>query len=959
MSNQIYLRVTCEKTGNTKTLEFNDELHVSETYEKLNEKFEIKTDEKFMLYRPLKKSYLSPSKTLHTYEFANEEMLIYRSPIRTQKVKMMDSTTKSLSVNDSEPISNIIDMLLDQIKINHDSKEEYGFIKEDLEAENKKKNDKNAPKYACLISTCKWLDPTQTLCYEEIDANDVLILKKRLFFTDERLNRNDNVQVNLVYNQVKDSIINGVNPCTLDEALQLAAIQCRVLYGDCEPEKLKSILNIDECLPPDYRKTKKVEKLIIDEYMKLKGLNELNGKFKYIQVCRSLKTYGTTFFLVKEKNPKKKNKPIPILLGVTKSSVIRVNPDTKEVMDEWKLVHLKRWTFNSTSFTIDFGAYKDTNYIVETDQGFNIANLMNDYIKLLFKTKNKDDKKEEEEEVSEEFAQVTEVENPRASFQPKPELSFRKSNVNDYIDILNTALMYIGKAEECIIQSVDDTSIYSDKTYFQNYKSISTDIDTTHDNIKKLGPLSKEDDLEGICSKILTVASTIEELITLVVFNSLYLTNNNLTKNPKSFNRESSLLIKNYYFKGNKDLKPSSLYSIPDNASICSSVKSGDSIPRDNYSVRSFDLKSVDIKNITNSEGYKLVAEKIFLPEGYKVVMHSKYIIESLKEAIISNNDSQRYTILSIDTRVIIELLSKLKISIYENIPGKADCNAFIKKITEVRKNFTQLQESINNETISIDNDDDDFNPTKIEERYIDIINGIEKYINSIYDLSKENYINMINDLRQLHEQFNEVYEYSYKICVYEYKNMKASSYLKKYLVFLNVLLLYVNDLKKMRGDYRNLAVEECEAFDNNYNELQSLIDLLRTIPKPDIKEEKKEVVETLNFYNEILSDSDLARLNKLIEILNNCPNVSDIQPNENTNYKNNIIKLKTLSNFMVIMCNCMIDIYKFYCNLNVPVDSNDSSEEDNENNNTTCDVDYDKKDKVILFDKRVYVCLR
>ena len=63
--------------------------------------------------------YLSPSKTLHTYEFANEEMLIYRSPIRTQKIKMMDNTTKALSVNDSEPISNIIDMLLDQIKISN------------------------------------------------------------------------------------------------------------------------------------------------------------------------------------------------------------------------------------------------------------------------------------------------------------------------------------------------------------------------------------------------------------------------------------------------------------------------------------------------------------------------------------------------------------------------------------------------------------------------------------------------------------------------------------------------------------------------------------------------------------------------------------------------------------------------------------------------------------------------
>jgi len=70
-----------------------------------------------MIYRPLKKTYLSPSKTLHTYEFANEEMLVYRSPIRMVKIKLMDNTTKSLSVNDSEPISVIMDTLLDQLKI--------------------------------------------------------------------------------------------------------------------------------------------------------------------------------------------------------------------------------------------------------------------------------------------------------------------------------------------------------------------------------------------------------------------------------------------------------------------------------------------------------------------------------------------------------------------------------------------------------------------------------------------------------------------------------------------------------------------------------------------------------------------------------------------------------------------------------------------------------------------------
>jgi len=70
-----------------------------------------------MLYRPLKKFYLSPGRTLYSYEFANEETLIYRNPVRMMKIKLMDNTTKLFSVNDSEPISNILDMVLDKLKI--------------------------------------------------------------------------------------------------------------------------------------------------------------------------------------------------------------------------------------------------------------------------------------------------------------------------------------------------------------------------------------------------------------------------------------------------------------------------------------------------------------------------------------------------------------------------------------------------------------------------------------------------------------------------------------------------------------------------------------------------------------------------------------------------------------------------------------------------------------------------
>ncbi len=57
---------------------------------------------------------------------------------------------------------------------------------------------------------------------------------------------------------------------------------------------------IKEFIPPEYHKDKKeMEKKVFQEHRKLQGLSEINAKFRYVQLCRSLKTYGVTFFLVK------------------------------------------------------------------------------------------------------------------------------------------------------------------------------------------------------------------------------------------------------------------------------------------------------------------------------------------------------------------------------------------------------------------------------------------------------------------------------------------------------------------------------------------------------------------------------------------------------------------------------------------------------------------------------------
>ena len=59
-------------------------------------------------------------------------------------------------------------------------------------------------------------------------------------------------------------------------------------------------------------------------------MSEANAKLRYIKLCKSLRTYGVTFFLVKEKT-KLLNRSVPRLLGISKESVMRVDVNDKQV----------------------------------------------------------------------------------------------------------------------------------------------------------------------------------------------------------------------------------------------------------------------------------------------------------------------------------------------------------------------------------------------------------------------------------------------------------------------------------------------------------------------------------------------------------------------------------------------------------------------------------------------------
>ena len=135
----------------------------------------------------------------------------------------------------------------------------------------------------------------------------------------------DPVQLNLLFVQARDSILNGTHPVTLDKACELAGIQCQAQFGDYVEAKHKPgflefvhkfaqrpfsstffsieisllVFSLKEFLPQSYMEVKGVEKKIFGEHKKNNGLTESEAKVGYVKTARSLSTYGVTFFLVK------------------------------------------------------------------------------------------------------------------------------------------------------------------------------------------------------------------------------------------------------------------------------------------------------------------------------------------------------------------------------------------------------------------------------------------------------------------------------------------------------------------------------------------------------------------------------------------------------------------------------------------------------------------------------------
>lgn len=174
---------------------------------------------------------------------------------------MLDGAVKTILVDDSQAVSQLMVVICTKIGLtNH---EEYGLVREEQESQNENQPD-NKSNFGTLTLRRKltgerdrdtkmeslrkklrtddeinWVDISKTLREQGIDESETVLLRRKYFFSDQNIDSTDPVQLNLLYVQARDAILDGTHPVTENKACEFAGIQVHIQFGDFNDNKHK------------------------------------------------------------------------------------------------------------------------------------------------------------------------------------------------------------------------------------------------------------------------------------------------------------------------------------------------------------------------------------------------------------------------------------------------------------------------------------------------------------------------------------------------------------------------------------------------------------------------------------------------------------------------------------------------------------------------------------------------
>jgi hypothetical protein len=208
----------------------------------------------------------------------------------------------------------------------------------------------------------------------------------------------DTCCVDMIYKQAVHDVTTSRYPCKEKDVTVLAALQLQASEGDFD----KSVHQpgwlaerITKYMPtPLIMKKKKIDKKIVKEweqkilskYSKVTGFSVDEAKLNYLDYVQEWTFYGSTFFLVEQRQFK--DYPSPLTLGINCEGVILMHPQKQTVLEHYGFTDIVTWGHSDEKFIVVVGnIVQQRKLIFKTLLGKNMNHLVHDFVKFKVKSK--------------------------------------------------------------------------------------------------------------------------------------------------------------------------------------------------------------------------------------------------------------------------------------------------------------------------------------------------------------------------------------------------------------------------------------------------------------------------------------------------------------------------------------------------------------------------------------------
>ncbi|CAB3984354.1 Unconventional myosin-VIIa [Paramuricea clavata] len=193
------------------------------------------------------------------------------------------------------------------------------------------------------------------------------------------------------YHQELPKYLRGYHKCTVDDALQLAALIYRVKFGDDKTQFPNINKMMRELVPYDIQNQRSPDdwrRGIVAAFNKHAGKTQNDAKVSFLKIVYRWPTFGSAFFEVKQTT--EPHFPEQLIIAINKHGVSLINRQTKDILETYPFTKISNWSSGNTYYHMTIGnLMKGSKFLCETSLGYKMDDLLTSYISMMLTNINK------------------------------------------------------------------------------------------------------------------------------------------------------------------------------------------------------------------------------------------------------------------------------------------------------------------------------------------------------------------------------------------------------------------------------------------------------------------------------------------------------------------------------------------------------------------------------------------